>query len=160
MKSTRNGPASPEEFQRQLAEFMRKQFPGVTNPAFASDTGDTVDATPAPGDGDEFRFTHKPRADEDPSSSCGTTRAPHRVRYLFADRTSGCSQQSIAITTRVAGPPWRAGGRDWKACSTVTTTVSANIPMPIRMVGNRTMPATSASAAAKCHSKVEGSIAQ
>ncbi len=40
---------------------MRKQFPSVTNPAFASDTGDSVDAPPTGGSTDEFQFTHKPR---------------------------------------------------------------------------------------------------
>lgn len=59
MKQFRNGPATPEEFQRQLSEFMRKHFPGVTNPAFASDptTGETESA----GQDEEFQFTHKPR---------------------------------------------------------------------------------------------------
>jgi len=56
----RNGPPSPEEFQRQLAEFMRKHFPGVTNPAFATDTveGETSDTERTD---DDFQFTYKPR---------------------------------------------------------------------------------------------------
>ena len=37
MSTMRGGPPSPEDFQRQLSEFMRKHFPGVTNPAFATD---------------------------------------------------------------------------------------------------------------------------
>jgi ATP-dependent Clp protease ATP-binding subunit ClpX len=56
-------PTSPEEFQRQLADFMRKHFPGATNPAFAtemSDDGPGVHGDRAPGDM-TFQFTHKPR---------------------------------------------------------------------------------------------------
>src|SRR5690349_20435241 len=59
MRQVRSGP-SPEEFQRQLADFMRKHFPGVTNPAFATDTGDDVGHSGANG-GDDFQFTYKPR---------------------------------------------------------------------------------------------------
>ena len=59
MKHLRSGP-TPEEFQRQLAEFMRKHFPGVTNPAFATDAGDDADADRR-NDGEEFDFTYKPR---------------------------------------------------------------------------------------------------
>ncbi len=60
MKPFCNGPPSPEEFQRQLGEFMRKHFPGVTNPAFSteSDSGDEI--TPAARDA-SFQFTYKPR---------------------------------------------------------------------------------------------------
>lgn len=58
MKHLRSGP-TPEEFQRQLAEFMRKHFPGVTNPAFATDTGDDVEADRR--NGGPFDFTYKPR---------------------------------------------------------------------------------------------------
>jgi ATP-dependent Clp protease ATP-binding subunit ClpX len=62
MSTLRNGPPSPEEFQRQLADFMRKHFPGVTNPSFAGDSTADGDAE-KPGDegGDAFRFTYKPR---------------------------------------------------------------------------------------------------
>src|ERR1041385_2370480 len=59
MKQFRNGPPSPEDFQRQLAEFMRKHFPGVTNPAFAADTGDSDSGETRTGS--EFDFTYKPR---------------------------------------------------------------------------------------------------
>jgi ATP-dependent Clp protease ATP-binding subunit ClpX len=59
MKDFRSGP-SPEDFQRQLAEFMRKHFPGVTNPAFATDTDDGA-GSGARGSDDQFAFTYKPR---------------------------------------------------------------------------------------------------
>jgi ATP-dependent Clp protease ATP-binding subunit ClpX len=57
----RNGPPSPEEFQRQLADFMRRHFPGVTNPGFASQTSDTAESSNDSGSDDAFRFEHKPR---------------------------------------------------------------------------------------------------
>jgi ATP-dependent Clp protease ATP-binding subunit ClpX len=62
MKQLRSGPPSPEEFQRQLADFMRKHFPGVTNPSFASTEGleSTTGETPVANAGD-FDFTYKPR---------------------------------------------------------------------------------------------------
>ncbi len=60
MKPLRNGPPSPEEFQRQLAEFMRQNFPGVTDPALApgdkpGDDGSRHDAA------SRFEFACKPR---------------------------------------------------------------------------------------------------
>ena len=65
MKQFRHGPPPPEEFQRQLADFMRQHFPGVTNPSFATkeEDGDGTDADvmvtePPP---DEFQFARKPR---------------------------------------------------------------------------------------------------
>ncbi|HEY2951951.1 MAG TPA: AAA family ATPase, partial [Verrucomicrobiae bacterium] len=57
-----NGPPSPEEFQRQLQEFMRQQFQGGHAPGLAQ--------TVASGDGEEsgetasdfqFKFDYKPR---------------------------------------------------------------------------------------------------
>jgi ATP-dependent Clp protease ATP-binding subunit ClpX len=56
-----SGPSSPDEFQRQLAEFMRKHFPGVTNPSFATDISHGDDGRGANDDGDNFQFTYKPR---------------------------------------------------------------------------------------------------
>src|SRR5678815_4572569 len=58
MKRVLNGPPSPEEFQRQLAQFMRQHFPGVTNPAFSTD--ETSDDEPRSND-DAFPFNYKPR---------------------------------------------------------------------------------------------------
>src|SRR5687767_2548356 len=60
MKLIRSGPPSPEDFQRQLSEFMRKHFPGVTNPAFSTDDGGSGDIVPQESD-DGFQFTYKPR---------------------------------------------------------------------------------------------------
>jgi ATP-dependent Clp protease ATP-binding subunit ClpX len=60
MRKLRSGPPSPEEFQRQLADFMRKHFPGVTNPAFATDTSDDSGAESG-STGTEFDFARKPR---------------------------------------------------------------------------------------------------
>ena len=61
MTALRNGPPSPEEFQRQLAEFMRKHFPGATNPSFATNEavdGEDGELAREPGD---FNFAYKPR---------------------------------------------------------------------------------------------------
>src|SRR6185436_8929157 len=60
MKQLRNGPPSPEEFQRQLAEFMRQHFPGATNPAFATTDKSGLDET-REGATDQFTFDYKPR---------------------------------------------------------------------------------------------------
>src|SRR5688572_1920188 len=60
IKAVRSGPPSPEDFQRQLSEFMRKHFPGVTNPAFSTDDGGSGDIVPQESD-DGFQFTYKPR---------------------------------------------------------------------------------------------------
>src|SRR5579864_7594303 len=63
--STVNSPLSPEEFQRQLTDFVRQHFqnasksaPGEAAPAQAP--GD-VDAEPRQANPDEFEFKHKPR---------------------------------------------------------------------------------------------------
>lgn len=62
MNRLRSGPPTPEEFQRQLAEFMKQHFPGVTNPSFATRAeapgGDLQQRDPVPGD---FQFAYKPR---------------------------------------------------------------------------------------------------
>jgi ATP-dependent Clp protease ATP-binding subunit ClpX len=60
MKPMRGGPPSPEDFQRQLSDFMRRHFPGVTNPAFAT-ADDGSPAAPATRSDEEFQFTYKPR---------------------------------------------------------------------------------------------------
>lgn len=60
MTKFRNGPPSPEEFQRQLADFMRQHFPGVPRGAHAGEqagsTGAESSATP-----ESFEFNYKPR---------------------------------------------------------------------------------------------------
>jgi ATP-dependent Clp protease ATP-binding subunit ClpX len=60
MSHVRNGPTSPEDFQRHLAEFMRKHFPGVTNPSFATDTSHEGERDTHEGAND-FQFGYKPR---------------------------------------------------------------------------------------------------
>jgi endopeptidase Clp ATP-binding regulatory subunit ClpX len=59
MKTLRSGPPSSEDFQRQLSEFMRQHFPGVTNPSFATDAGDGERSLNSSSD--QFQFTYKPR---------------------------------------------------------------------------------------------------
>lgn len=57
-----NGPTPPEEFQRQLSEFMRQHFHGVgSSPLPKSDVDVTSDATESKPDGEEFKFDYKPR---------------------------------------------------------------------------------------------------
>jgi len=54
-----NGPPSPEEFQRQLQEFMRQHFSG-TSPS-KSDLSDAPDATDEPKSAEVLAFDKKPR---------------------------------------------------------------------------------------------------
>ena len=58
-----SGPTSPEEFQKQMQEFLQKQFKTFGTPGFAgaepSDTGTEPEPEP---DRDDFEFAHKPRA--------------------------------------------------------------------------------------------------
>ncbi len=61
MNSLRNGPPSPEEFQRQLAEFMRRHFPGATDTGFKSETSDGDGSSARTETPDDFQFAHKPR---------------------------------------------------------------------------------------------------
>ena len=60
--ASNNLPPSPEEFQKQMQDFLRQHFPGtksfvMENPAGA-ESGETEEAKPKPED---FRFDHKPR---------------------------------------------------------------------------------------------------
>ncbi len=58
----RGGPPTPEEFQRQLQEFMRQQFQGGPGAAFAKTHGaaneEEITDEPKP---EEFKFDYKPR---------------------------------------------------------------------------------------------------
>lgn len=57
-----NGPSSPDELQRQLAEFMRQQFQAGRPPASATADGTGPSESPeAAPKGDEFEFKFKPR---------------------------------------------------------------------------------------------------
>lgn len=61
--TSRNGPPSPEEFQKQLSEFMRQHFsgfPGAASKPAADDTEAKPPAPPKPVD-DKFGFDKKPR---------------------------------------------------------------------------------------------------
>src|SRR5271169_2680254 len=60
-----NGPASPEEFQRQLTEFVRQHFQSGRNPAFSTTDGAGVAASTEPAasqpEPDPLEFNYKPR---------------------------------------------------------------------------------------------------
>src|SRR5271169_6666262 len=60
-----NGPASPEEFQRQLTEFVRQHFQSGRNPAFSTTDGAGVAASTEPAasqpEPDPLTFNYKPR---------------------------------------------------------------------------------------------------
>jgi ATP-dependent Clp protease ATP-binding subunit ClpX len=60
MRPLHNGPPSPEEFQRQLSEFMRQHFPGVGKPSFAQE-GESGSDSNIREPGVSFRFDLKPR---------------------------------------------------------------------------------------------------
>src|SRR5689334_14370748 len=60
-----NGPLSPEEFQRQLSDFVRQHFQS-SRAAAAAEPGaagvETVgEAEPIPAKADHYQFKHKPR---------------------------------------------------------------------------------------------------
>src|SRR5256884_2906809 len=57
-----NGPPSPEEFQRQLQEFMRQHFKGAKFPGCAgADTASEPEEPAVEKEAEGFEFTHKPR---------------------------------------------------------------------------------------------------
>ncbi|HIM23110.1 MAG TPA: AAA family ATPase, partial [Verrucomicrobia bacterium] len=57
-----SGPTSPEEFQKQMQEFLQKQFKTFGTPGFAGadPSGTAAEPDPEP-DRDDFEFAHKPR---------------------------------------------------------------------------------------------------
>ncbi|HEX7862397.1 MAG TPA: AAA family ATPase [Verrucomicrobiae bacterium] len=62
-KRSFNGPPSPEDFQRQMADFMRQHFPNATS-FFRPQTGSETTEPPSstePAKPGEFRFDKKPR---------------------------------------------------------------------------------------------------
>src|SRR5688572_10811657 len=66
-KRSFNGPPSPEDFQRQMADFMRQHFPNATSffrPQTGSDTTEPPSTTTSAKPGD-FRFDKKPREVKD-----------------------------------------------------------------------------------------------
>jgi endopeptidase Clp ATP-binding regulatory subunit ClpX len=57
-----SGPPSPEEFQRQLQEFIRQHFQGGQAAGFVQpDSNEPAAEKPAEPSGGEFRFDYKPR---------------------------------------------------------------------------------------------------
>jgi hypothetical protein len=61
-KSIRNGPLSPDEFQRQLQEFMRKHFHGSPLPGFTqTEESGKAGLDPDEADKNDFDFDYKPR---------------------------------------------------------------------------------------------------
>ena len=57
-----NGPPSPEEFQRQLQEFMRQHLPGGNVSSFTRpDTSDAPEGAHPESKSEEFKFDYKPR---------------------------------------------------------------------------------------------------
>lgn len=55
------GPPSPEEFQRQLTDFVRQHFQNVRGPAFAqADSSGTAESQDKPKP-EQFEFPYKPR---------------------------------------------------------------------------------------------------
>jgi len=57
-----NGPPAPEEFQRQLQEFMRRHFQGFqTTPLANTETGDQVESPDDESKERDFEFKYKPR---------------------------------------------------------------------------------------------------
>src|SRR5256885_10098561 len=57
-----NGPPSPEEFQRQLQEFMRQHLPGGNVSSFTRpDTSDAPEGSHIESKSQEFKFDYKPR---------------------------------------------------------------------------------------------------
>ncbi len=56
-----NGPVSPEEFQRQLSEFMRQQLHAARGPAAAPESEPTDDEGKPAEKPDAFKFDYRPR---------------------------------------------------------------------------------------------------
>lgn len=57
-----NGPVSPEEFQRQLSDFVRQQFQSTrTGPSPEPQSSGSQQETPGTSQKDIFEFKHKPR---------------------------------------------------------------------------------------------------
>jgi endopeptidase Clp ATP-binding regulatory subunit ClpX len=56
-----NGPPSPEEFQRQLSEFVRQHFQAARGPAPAHETADSSESKETQGRPEHFAFDYKPR---------------------------------------------------------------------------------------------------
>src|SRR2546425_2803002 len=60
-KSIFSGPPSPEEFQRQLSDFVRQHFQGARGPATAQETSGAPEDGERQAKADQFKFDYKPR---------------------------------------------------------------------------------------------------
>src|ERR1051325_5048735 len=60
-KSITNGPPSPEDFQRQLSEFVRHHFQSARGPAPAHETGGPPESKEPQTHPEHFAFDYKPR---------------------------------------------------------------------------------------------------
>ena len=56
-----NGPPSPEEFQRQLSEFVRQHFQQARQTAAQPESPEAPPASETKGKSDQFEFNYKPR---------------------------------------------------------------------------------------------------
>lgn len=65
LKSTFNGPPSPEEFQRQLSEFVRQHFQTARGPAPAHETPSAPESKDGQAHPEHFTFDYKPREIKD-----------------------------------------------------------------------------------------------
>ena len=61
IKPMHAGPPSPEDFQRQLAEFMRQHLHGANRPSSQPDPAGSADPPEAGPKPEHFEFKHKPR---------------------------------------------------------------------------------------------------
>src|SRR5690348_11073627 len=59
--STINGPPSPEEFQRQLSEFVRQHFQTARGPTPAQETSGASESKESQSRPEHFAFDYKPR---------------------------------------------------------------------------------------------------
>ena len=57
----RNGPPTPEEFQRQLSDFVRQHFQGTRFPHASSESGAANPSAESNPSTDQFQFNYKPK---------------------------------------------------------------------------------------------------
>jgi len=60
-RAATSGPPSPEEFQRQLSEFVRQHFQNVRGPAGQGESAGTTETQEPKARSDQFEFNYKPR---------------------------------------------------------------------------------------------------
>ena len=61
MSTMYSGPPSPEEFQKQLSDFVRQHFQNVRGPAVQSESPATPDSPETKAKPEQFEFNYKPR---------------------------------------------------------------------------------------------------